>query len=74
VASQLSQVLARRQIVPFDIMGGLADPELTEIVDRSERDDCQEGVVIEQVERGYKWEGKRLRRSKVIVAKRQEGR
>lgn len=72
-AGQLSQVLTRREIVPFDTLSKLADPELTEIMDRREQEGCQEGVVIEQVERGYTWEGKRLRRSKVVVAKRQGG-
>ena len=72
VARQLSWLLQRREVVPFDTMGKQADPELTEIIDFEERDNGLDEEVIEEVEKGYIYRGRLLRRARVKVIKPRE--
>jgi molecular chaperone GrpE len=72
-AHQLSWLLKRRGVAPFDTVGKEAAPELTEIIGIEVRDDCLDGEVIEEIEKGYLLKGKLLRRAKVKVAKKREG-
>ncbi len=71
-AHQLSWLLKRRGIVPFDTMGKEADPGLTEIVGEMERDNCMDDEVVEEVGKGYLYQGQLLRRARVIVARKKE--
>ena len=71
-AHQLNHLLQRRKVVPFDTIGEPADPELTEIIDVEERDDCLDEEVIEEIEKGYKYKEKLLRRAKVIICQKKE--
>jgi molecular chaperone GrpE len=71
-ALQLEQVLRRRDVVPFQSIGKPAAPELTEIVATEERDECLEDEVIEEIEKGYLFKGKLLRRAKVKIARKKE--
>ena len=73
LARQLSWVLQRREVVPFDTLGKEAAPGLTDIIDREERDTGLDEEVIEEFEKGYTYCGRLLRRAKVKVITKREG-
>ena len=68
VYNQLSHILQQRDVVPFESLGKQADPALTEIIDSVVREDCLDEEVVEEVEKGYLYQGNLLRRAKVIIA------
>ena len=72
VTRQLSWLLQRREVVPFDTMGKQAAPELTEIIDFEERDNGLDEEVVEEIEKGYTYRGRLLRRAKVKVIRLRE--
>ena len=69
---QIKAVLARYDIHPIVAIGQPFDPNLHEAIQRVETTDYEDGVVIDEVERGYRMGERVLRPSRVIVAKRPE--
>jgi molecular chaperone GrpE len=67
---QIKAVLARYDIHPIDAIGQPFDPNLHEAIQRVETTDYEDGIVIDEVERGYRMGERILRPSRVIVAKR----
>ena len=67
---QVKAVLARYDIHPIVAVGQLFDPNLHEAIQRVETIDYEDGLVIDEVERGYRMGERVLRPSRVIVAKR----
>jgi molecular chaperone GrpE len=67
---QIKAVLARYDIHPIVAVGQLFDPNLHEAIQRVETIDYEDGIVIDEVERGYRMGERVLRPSRVIVAKR----
>jgi molecular chaperone GrpE len=67
---QIKAVLARYDIYPIVAVGQLFDPNLHEAIQRVETIDYEDGIVIDEVERGYRMGERVLRPSRVIVAKR----
>jgi len=71
-AQQMSWLLKRREIIPFDTLGKEADPRLTEIVGEKEEEGRHEDEVIAELGKGYLHKGQLLRRARVIVARKKE--
>ncbi|MFN3690167.1 MAG: nucleotide exchange factor GrpE [Fimbriimonadales bacterium] len=69
---QIKALLARYDIHPIVAMGQPFDPNLHEAIQRVETTDYEDGIVIDEVERGYRLGERVLRPSRVIVAKRPE--
>ncbi len=69
---QIKAVLARYDIHPIIAIGQPFDPNLHEAIQRVETTDYEDGVVVDEVERGYRMGERVLRPSRVIVAKRPE--
>ncbi len=67
---QIKAVLARYDIHPIIALGQPFDPNLHEAIQRVETVDYEDGIVIDEVERGYRLGERVLRPSRVIVAKR----
>jgi len=66
---QVKAVLARYDIHPITAIGQPFDPNLHEAIQRVETTDYEDGIVIDEVERGYRMGERILRPSRVIVAK-----
>jgi molecular chaperone GrpE len=69
---QIKAVLERYDIHPIIAIGQPFDPNLHEAIQRVETADYEDGIVIDEVERGYRMGERVLRPSRVIVAKRLE--
>ncbi|MGQ9657522.1 MAG: nucleotide exchange factor GrpE [Fimbriimonadales bacterium] len=66
---QIKAVLTRYDIHPIIAIGQPFDPSLHEAIQRVETTDYEDGIVIDEVERGYRMGERVLRPSRVIVAK-----
>ncbi|GBC92855.1 Protein GrpE [bacterium HR15] len=71
-ARQIKNLLARYDIHPIEAVGRPFDPNLHEAIQRIETDEYEDGIVIDEVERGYRIGERVLRPSRVIVARRPE--
>lgn len=68
IAKQIQDLLTRAGVDPIEAKGQLFDPELHEAMMRTHADDHPENTVVEEFEKGYTFDGKVLRPSKVMVA------
>ena len=68
IMTKLDKTLEEQGIVPFDSVGQDFDPELHEAL-MSEKSDKGDNVILKEFERGYKYDDKILRHSKVVVSK-----
>jgi len=71
-ARQIKNLLARYDIHPIEAVGRPFDPNLHEAIQRIETDEYEDGIIIDEVERGYRIGERVLRPSRVIVARRPE--
>ncbi len=69
---QVKALLARYDIYPIEAVGKPFDPNLHEAIQRVETDEYEDGIIVDEVERGYRIGNRVLRPSRVIVAKRPE--
>ncbi len=69
---QIKALLARFDIHPIEAVGKPFDPNLHEAIQRVESEEHEDGIIIDEVERGYRIGERVIRPSKVIVAKRPE--
>lgn len=69
---QIKALLARFGIHPIEAVGKPFDPNLHEAIQRVESEEHEDGIIIDEVERGYRMGERVIRPSKVIVAKRPE--
>jgi molecular chaperone GrpE len=76
LARQLEHVLTDSGVSPASCLGQEADPRQHEIVSVVESDAHEDGAIVEVVGRGYQWNGRVLRRPRVVVARstREDGR
>ncbi len=70
VEKQLLDVLSEFGVTPFDSLDKPFDPEFHEPLYTIERDDIEENMVIEEIEKGYLIHDKILRASKVAVSRK----
>ena len=69
IYQQFMTLLKKHGVTPIESLGKLFDPELHEAVATTEKDGCQAGTVVEELRRGYLWDGALLRPASVLVAK-----
>ena len=67
VHSELVAVLARSGVEAFDPRGEKFDPELHEALSMRAEDGCEQGIVLDVVEKGYRLNGTVLRPARVVV-------
>ena len=68
IVAKLDKTLEDQGIVPFDSVGQDFDPELHEAL-MSEKSDKGDNVILKEFEKGYKYNDKIIRHSKVVVSK-----
>ncbi len=68
ILKQLIEVLKKHGLEEIQAIGEKFNPELHEAVEMAESDE-EEGIVIEEIQKGYKLNGKVIRTSKVKVSK-----
>ncbi|MCW4014850.1 MAG: nucleotide exchange factor GrpE [Candidatus Bathyarchaeota archaeon] len=68
IHQNLTRMLEKEGLEPIDAMGKAFDPELHELVVSIPRSDCEEGIVLEEVRRGFVFKGRVLRPCMVNVS------
>ena len=68
IQRQMTEVLVRAGLDPITAVGESFDPTLHEAVARQERPDLPDGLVLEELQRGYRFRGRLLRPALVVVA------
>ena len=69
IIGQLKGVLAESGVEEVDALGQVFDPELHEAVSQQETTDAEEGVVVQQLRKGYRLHERLVRPASVVVAK-----
>jgi molecular chaperone GrpE len=72
IFSQLTDLLRKNGVEPFESVGEKFDPNYHEAVMTVESDDHEEGVVVEEFTKGYRLKERVLRHAKVSVAQAKE--
>jgi molecular chaperone GrpE len=72
VRTQLQNVLKESGLEEIDALNKPFDPNFHEAIQQVESNDHEEGTVIQQVRKGYKFKDRLLRPSSVIVSKKPE--
>lgn len=72
IDSNLQSLLGCHGLKPIEAKGERFDPELHEAVMQMASEEVEEGVILEEVNRGYMLNGKVIRHSKVVVSKGKE--
>jgi molecular chaperone GrpE len=68
IRNQMGTLMQREAIEPIEAVGRVFDPFCMEAVVRSPSDEVEEGVVVTELQKGYKGPGHVLRPSKVVVS------
>ena len=68
IMSKLDKTLEEQGIVVFDAVGQDFDPELHEAL-LSEKSDKEDNIILKEFEKGYRYNDKILRHTKVVVSK-----
>ena len=68
IVAKLDKTLEDQGIVPFDSVGQDFDADLHEAL-MSEKSDKGDNVILKEFEKGYKYDDKIIRHSKVVVSK-----
>lgn len=66
---RVERVLPQFGLEPVECVGRPFDPELMEVVEAADGDGRPSGTVVEEVRRGYRWNGKPFRFAQVKVAR-----
>lgn len=69
IHQQLTELLQKEGIEPIKAIGEEFDPNLHEAMMQIESDEYPEGVIAQEVRRGYRLNGKVVRHSRVAVSK-----
>jgi molecular chaperone GrpE len=64
---QLLQILEQEGVQPIEAVGQPFNPEFHQAVMRVESEDQEEGIVVEELQKGYRFKGKVIRPSMVKV-------
>ncbi|MEM4240316.1 MAG: nucleotide exchange factor GrpE [Candidatus Woesearchaeota archaeon] len=64
------RILQEEGVQPIDCLGQKADPFLHDVVLAEKNDSVDDGVIIAEIQKGYKMNGKVVRYSKVKIARR----
>jgi len=72
ILNNIDNFFEKEQIKSIDCVGEKFDHNLHHAVTTIEKDDCKDEIIVEEVKKGYMINGKLLRPSQVIVAKKKE--
>ena len=72
IFSQLADLLKKNGVEPFESVGEKFDPNFHEAMMTVESDDTEEGIIVEEFTKGYKFKDRILRHAKVSVAQAKE--
>jgi molecular chaperone GrpE len=72
IAAKLAEMLKRRGLKEIEAVGKPFDPGYHEAIMQIESAEHEEGVIIEEIQKGYMFNDKVLRPSRVVVAKAKE--
>lgn len=70
LVGQLREVITQHGVTPFSCKGQSFDPYMHEAVEVEEREDIEEGVILEEFVKGYKIGDRIVRPAKVKVSKK----
>ncbi len=68
IVRQALQVLVRSGVAPMNAVGNKLDLDLHEVVAVSETSQWDADMIVEEMMKGYLWNGRLLRRAKVTVS------
>lgn len=68
IYNQLEDLLKRENVTAIEVVGQPFDPNVHEAMMQQASDDYGEGIVIQEVQRGYQLDDKVLRHARVIVS------
>lgn len=66
---QLQHLLEQHQVMSFESLGQRFDPKLHQATETEFSPHHPEGIIIQEIQKGYLWEGRVLRPAQVIVSK-----
>ena len=69
VKSKLDKAFNENGITVLDSVGEVFDPDLHEALMNQESEDHDEGTIISEFEKGYKYHDRIIRHAKVVVCK-----
>lgn len=69
---RLDQILNAQQVVALEAEGQLLDPHTMRAAELDQRTDLANGIVTEELRKGYTWQGELLRLAEVKVNRRPE--
>jgi molecular chaperone GrpE len=69
IYQNLFNILKKEGLEPLESVGRVFDPSMHEAIMQMESDEYPDGIVIQEMVRGYRLNGKVIRYSKVIVSK-----
>jgi molecular chaperone GrpE len=72
IFSQLADLLKKNGVEPFESVGEKFDPNYHEALMTVKTDDQEEGTIVEEFTKGYKFKDRILRHAKVSVAQARE--
>jgi len=61
--------LGNEGLEPIESVGKKFDPHFHEVVEREEKEDLEEGIILEELQKGYLFNGQVIRPAKVKIAK-----
>ena len=73
VASNFQNLLLSHGLEAIEAKGKEFDPELHEAVMQMPSEEVPENIILEEITKGYKLNGKVIRHSQVVVSKGREG-
>lgn len=68
IKEQMDELLKKEGVEEIDSVGKEFDPSFHEVIETLEKEGVENGVIIEEAQKGYKMDGELLRPSKVKVA------
>ncbi len=72
ILAKMNDILKKRGIEKMSAVGEHFDPALHEAVAQIESDTAEEGIILEEIQKGYRANGRILRPARVAVAKKKE--
>tara|TARA_B100000700_G_scaffold301929_1_gene371681 strand:+ start:556 stop:1098 length:543 start_codon:yes stop_codon:yes gene_type:complete len=69
IYEKMNKILMDKGIKSFNSMGEIFDPEIHEAISSQKNKKYKDGTILNEFLKGYKYKGKIIRHSKVIVAK-----
>ncbi len=73
IYSHLLRVLEAHGLKGYSCMGESFDPRKAEVISSVEREDVEEGTIVDEFQKGYMIWDKIIRPAKVVVAKKKQG-